>query len=407
MEKYIVTMLGEKDHGKSTLIGNLLIATGTIMPERIKEARGATKGKRFEPAYLLDSFSEEREQEMTIDTTRAEVIHNNKMYELIDVPGHLELIKNMISGASNARVAILMVSAKPDERFTDQSKRHIFLAAMLGIDRLIVAVNKMDIMNYNLAAFDYIKREVADYLDAIDFKGKVLFVPISAYLNENTVKRTNKIKWYDGDPLIQVLESFSSAKTKPKEGLRALVQDIYTSGTNRTAFCIVYSGKMKTGERLHAEPSGTALNVLKIHVKGRPASSVTAGANAAVAFKSSIMPSKGEVLYGATSHTKPIQKCKSKIFAIKPISYKKRLVLKMNNNSIALKSIKVNEQISPVSGKISKGKSNSVAANSAAIVELSLASAQPIEPFSRCEELGRFMIYDANTLIGIGRVEKA
>lgn len=112
MDKHIITMLGEKDHGKSTLIGSLLIATGTATEHRINEAKKYSKNGRFEPGYILDSFEEERQQEMTIDTTRAELVYKGAMFEFIDVPGHLELIKNMMSGASHGETAILMVSMK-------------------------------------------------------------------------------------------------------------------------------------------------------------------------------------------------------------------------------------------------------------------------------------------------------
>src|SRR5271169_5201570 len=139
MEKYTITMLGEKDHGKSTLIGNLLISTGHTTEARINEVKKTSKSKRFEPAHILDSFVEEREQEMTIDTTRAELVYRNAIYELIDVPGHLELIKNMMSGASNSDIAILMVSAKREEGFRPQTKRHIFISTMFGTKALVVA----------------------------------------------------------------------------------------------------------------------------------------------------------------------------------------------------------------------------------------------------------------------------
>ena len=131
-----ITLLGHKDHGKSTLIGNMLILTNRINPAKLQEAErtSAQIGTRFEPGYILDSFHEEREGGLTIDTTRTEKIPYNELaFEFIDVPGHEELIKNMISGASQADIAVLIVSAKADEGIREQTKRHLFVARMLGI----------------------------------------------------------------------------------------------------------------------------------------------------------------------------------------------------------------------------------------------------------------------------------
>ena len=405
-EKLTISMLGEKDHGKSTLIGRLLMATGSTTKERIADAREASKGKRFEPGYLLDSFSEERQNEMTIDTTRAEIIWNKRMYELVDVPGHLELIKNMISGASNANTAILLVSAKKEERFTKQSKRHLFLATMLGIDSLVVAVNKMDTVSYDREVFNQINREVRDYLDNIGFNGRVTFAPISAYSNENLVKDTARMKWYNGEPLMKILEKYSSAKKRGSNKLRALVQDVYDTGETKAAFCMLYSGKINVGEEIHMEPSNRSARVSKIHIKGRMANSALSGTNAAVEFKGNVLPSKGEVLYGVSMQNKPTNRFTSKVFAISRITYTKKLTLKMNNNHVLLKGLHVKRIISPLTGQHSHPKSNSLISNSAAIVEFSLNTKWPVERFEECEELGRFMLYTGSKLVGIGRIEE-
>ncbi len=173
MDKHIITMLGEKDHGKSTLIGSLLIASGSATEQRINEAKKYAKRGRFEPGYILDSFAEERAQEMTIDTTRAEMVYKGAMYEFIDVPGHLELIKNMMSGASNGEMAVLMVSMKQGEGLKPQTKRHVFISNMFGIKSLVVAVNKMDMIGYSRDAFEKMKAGISTYLGAIGFSGPV------------------------------------------------------------------------------------------------------------------------------------------------------------------------------------------------------------------------------------------
>src|SRR5271154_1586737 len=187
-----VTLLGHKDHGKSTLIGNMLITTKSVSEQRINDAKKTSKklGRNFEPGFILDSFEEEREGGLTIDTTRAQVLYKGNAFEFIDVPGHEELIKNMISGASNADFAVLMVSAKPDEGIRDQTFRHLYLAGMLGIKKILVAVNKMDKVGYEENRFDEIRSRILTFLIKTGFEKKNLyFVPISAYNAENLVSK--------------------------------------------------------------------------------------------------------------------------------------------------------------------------------------------------------------------------
>ena len=298
--KYVITMLGEKDHGKSTFIGNLLIATGSASDYRIKEAQKHSKMGRFEPAYILDSFTEEREQEMTIDTTRAEIVQDGNIYEFIDVPGHLELIKNMLSGASNGDLAILMVSAKPDEGFQPQTKRHVFLANLLGISSLIVAINKIDIANYDQKTFERIKGEVEAYLKAIGFKKPLVFVPISAYNNENIVTKSEKIPWYNGKPMLDLVKEFAAeygGAIKPKlKALRLFVQDAMDDSENSVVFGTVQSGKVAVGEKIKIEPGAQYANVLELHVKGRKAKSAKIGTNVAMKLDKIGLAKRGTII---------------------------------------------------------------------------------------------------------------
>ncbi len=223
-----VTLLGHKDHGKSTLIGNLLISTGTATKDRINEARRISRslGRQFEPAFILDSFSEEREGGLTIDTTRAQIKYKDIGFEFIDVPGHEELIKNMISGASYADFAVLIVSAKRDEGIMDQTKRHLFLAKIFGIKKIIIAVNKMDSVGYSEERFDSVAKSIGAYLEKIGVDSRDYeAIPISAYDSENLVKKSDKMKWYRGKTLLEILYEMGREKEKkPKNNFRMIIQ---------------------------------------------------------------------------------------------------------------------------------------------------------------------------------------
>jgi translation elongation factor EF-1alpha len=409
MDKYVITMLGEKDHGKSTLIGNLLIVTDSTTQARIAEVKKTSKSDRFEPAFILDSFSEEREQGLTIDTTRAELIYKKAILELIDVPGHLELIKNMMSGASNSDIAILMVSVKPEEGFKPQTKRHIFLSSMFGIKALVVAINKMDFVKYDQSVFERTKKEISDYLKLIGFNKPVTFIPISAYNNENLISLSKNMKWYKGRPLIDTVRDYAEKYSKNshyKKGLRIFVQDSVELEGESTVFGLLYNGKVSKGEKLRVEPADVTGKVEKLYVKGRKVQSAKEGTNVAITFDRDLKIAKGSVIYGGTDkpHKKGI--FHAKMFIIRNLDAKgvKKLSMKISNNNIGLKTLKVIKAFSPISGTFSVPK-GSVAANNVVYVDIGLEKPYPVEKYDEYSELGRFAIYENEHFVGVGVVE--
>lgn len=410
MEKYVITMLGEKDHGKSTLIGNLLIATDSTTKTRIAEVKKASKSKRFEPAHILDSFFEEREQEMTIDTTRAEIVYKKAILELIDVPGHLELIKNMMSGASNSEIAILMVSVKKGEGFRPQTKRHMFLSSMFGVKALIVAINKMDYAKYDRKVYESAKREVEDYLKSINFNKPVVFLPISAYNNENLVSKSKKMQWYTGKPLIETVRDFAERYSRGrsgKSGLRILVQDSVELHGESTIFGLLYNGKVKKNEHVRIEPENTSGRIENLYVKGKKVLFAEEGNNLAITFDRDLRISKGSVIYGKENRPHKSGSFSAKMFIIRDMDAKnpKKLTIKINNNNIALKGMRIRKVMSPISGQVLDSTSNSATANNVVYAEIALGRRYPVERFEDYSELGRFAIYEKEDFVGVGIVE--
>jgi translation elongation factor EF-1alpha len=403
-----VTLLGQKDHGKSTVIGNLLISTGSVTEERIKEAKKISNeiGKPFEPAFIMDSFSEERERGLTIDTTRADIVYNGKIFEFIDVPGHLELLKNMMSGASSGDVAVAIISAKKGEGFTAQTRRHIFIASMFGMRALIIAVNKLDYIGYDEHKFEKICENVKYYLDAIGFGKPVTFVPISAYRSENIVAPSKRMPWYGGMPLMKTIDSFISkyGEASNGDGLRVLVQSVMEDGKKRVAFGMIYSGKLHVGDRITVHPEGFSTTVHKIYLKGKSAKNAAAGENIALEMGGIAKVSRGNVIYGANERPYALKKFDAKVFAIKHIkrSNRGKLHIKANNNDVKIRRISVVKAISPVTGDEQNGAE--IGANSAGVVRLELQTGYPVEAFKKYAELGRFAIYENENFVGIGTV---
>ncbi|MDE1846118.1 MAG: hypothetical protein KGH53_02465 [Candidatus Micrarchaeota archaeon] len=400
-----ITLLGHKDHGKSTLIGNLLIQTKSVTEARINEAKKTSKklGRQFEPGYILDSFSEEREQEMTIDTTRAEMVHKDLAFAFIDVPGHEELIKNMISGASYAEIALLLVSAKADEGIRDQTKRHIFIARMLGIKKLIVAVNKMDMVGYDQKRFEQITRELKSFIERIGFGGsEIYFVPVSAYNAENLIKKSPNMKWYRGKALVDLLYLNAKIEDKMKVGgpLRITIQGSIDA-ESETVVGKVVSGVVKVGEEISVLPFGKHAKVTTITVKGKRAKKASVEEDVAITFDRPINENvRGAIIAGKEEKPKMASSMEGLIFVTGPI--KGNLTIKINSNEVRCSRLEILRYLDTTTGEEMKVKK--VKELEAIGARLTLGSKVPIESFDRVKELGRFVLYSDRKFAGIGIV---
>ena len=401
-----VALLGHKDHGKSTLIGSLLMQTGAATKVRIKEAEAYSKRlhKSFEPAFILDSFAEERLKGMTIDTTRAEINHKGTAFMLIDVPGHEELIKNMISGASYGEVAVLLVSAKPGEGIRAQTKRHLFIAHMLGMDRLIVAVNKMDTVGYEKDAFMAVERDLSAFAARVGFERRnVRFVPISAYIGENLVKPSRRMPWYSGKPLLDTLyESAKPARHRKGSLLRVLLQGTIPIGGKAFAAGRVLSGSISVGDDVVMLPSDRRAKISSIIIRGRHAKTGKAGENIAVLLDKPINEEvRGSVLAGAGGSLKAAGKVKALVFVARVFG--RRMHLKFNGVEVQCKKVKVLRNIDSTTGE-AYGPTSPKPLD-VIEAELTLEHAVPMESYSATHELGRFVLYSGNEFAGMGVVQ--
>ena len=398
-----ITMLGHKDHGKSTLIGSLLISTGSATEERIKDAKSTSKklGRQFEPAYILDAFSEEREGGLTIDTARAQIKYKGKAFELIDVPGHEELIKNMFSGASYASTAVLVVSAAKDEGIKPQTKRHLFLAKMLGIRHFIVAVNKMDAVGYSQNDYEMIKNDIAAYLDGIGVHSQgVNFVPISAYKSENIVSKSQNMHWYRGKPLMELLLTCHTKNFAGKMPLRAIIQGTLETESGMAYTAKVLSGTIEAGASIRILPINKKATVKKLYVKGREAHNAKAEENIAINISQDMGNMRGAVISN-TNMTKAANAISTMLFFIKPVSG--NVELRFNGNATDAR-ISLDKVIDTVTGKPKNAQKPKALDAAECIIRLGKKVA--VEEFSSFRDLGRFVVYSSGKFAGIGVVEK-
>ncbi|MBC7114167.1 MAG: translation elongation factor EF-1 subunit alpha, partial [Archaeoglobi archaeon] len=264
-----LAVIGHVDHGKSTLVGRLLYETGNIPQHLIEQYRkeAEQKGKAtFEFAWVMDNLKEERERGLTIDVSHQKFETEKYYFTIVDCPGHRDFVKNMITGASQADAAILVVAA-PDGVMA-QTKEHVFLARTLGINQLIVAINKMDAVNYDEKRFNEVKEEVSKLLQMVGYKpAEIPFIPISAYYGVNIVKLSDKTPWYKGPTVMEALDLLKEPEKPIDKPLRIPVQDVYSiSGVGTVPVGRVETGILRKGDKVVFEPAGVSGEVKSIEM---------------------------------------------------------------------------------------------------------------------------------------------
>jgi len=253
-----LAVIGHIDHGKSTLVGRLMFETGAVPAHVIEQYRkeAESKGKAtFEFAWVMDSLKEERERGITIDIAHRRFDTDKYYFTVVDCPGHRDFVKNMITGASQADAAILVVAA-PDG-IMQQTKEHIFLSRTLGITQLIVAINKMDAVNYDQKRYEEVKGEVTKILKMVGFKAETMpFIPTSAFKGDNISKHSENTKWYTGYTILEALNNLTEPQKPTQLPMRTPIQDVYTiSGIGVVPVGRVETGIMKKGDKVIFRPS--------------------------------------------------------------------------------------------------------------------------------------------------------
>jgi elongation factor 1-alpha len=264
-----LAIIGHVDHGKSTLVGRLLFETGNVPEHVIEQHReeAEEKGKGgFEFAYVMDNLAEERERGVTIDIAHKEFDTDQYYFTIVDCPGHRDFVKNMITGASQADNAVLVVAA--DDGVAPQTKEHVFLSQTLGIDELIVGVNKMDLVDYDQDTFDEVVEEVSQLLGQTGFDHEeASFIPISAFEGDNVAEASDQTGWYDGPTMLEALNALPESEPPTDAPLRLPIQDVYTiSGIGTVAVGRVETGEMFPGDNVSFQPSDVSGEVKSIEM---------------------------------------------------------------------------------------------------------------------------------------------
>ena len=268
-----IVIVGHVDHGKSTIIGRLLADTGSLPEGKLESVKEMCRrnSKPFEYAFLLDALKDEQAQGITIDSARCFFKTEKRNYIIIDAPGHIEFLKNMVTGAARAEAALLVIDAKEGVR--ENSKRHGYLLSMLGIKQITVLVNKMDLAEYSQARFEEIEKEYREFLKSINVE-PISFIPVSGFFGENIKEKSDKLSWYKGLSVLETLDSFEAKDNGENLDFRMPVQAVYKFTKNnddrRIIAGTVETGKLKIGDKIVFYPSGKKTRVKTIEEFNAP-----------------------------------------------------------------------------------------------------------------------------------------
>ncbi|WP_089284791.1 GTP-binding protein [Anaerovirgula multivorans] len=266
-ENMNIVIVGHVDHGKSTIIGRLLADTNSLPEGKLEQVKETCRknAKPFEYAFLLDALKDEQAQGITIDAARVFFKTQKRKYIIIDAPGHIEFLKNMVTGAARAEAALLVIDAKEGVR--ENSKRHGYLLSMLGIKQVVVLINKMDLVEYKKERYEEIVEEYKAFLSEIGVEAES-FIPISGFMGENITSSSDKMPWYSGMTVLEKLDKLENKKDVKNQIFRMPVQGVYkfTAGGDdrRIVAGTIDTGKVKVGDEVIFYPSGKKSKVKSI-----------------------------------------------------------------------------------------------------------------------------------------------
>jgi bifunctional enzyme CysN/CysC len=340
-KKMNIVFVGHVDHGKSTVIGRLLVDTGSLPEGKLEQVRENCErnSKPFEYAFLIDALKDEQSQGITIDSARVFFKTEQRDYIIIDAPGHIEFLKNMITGAAHAEAALLVIDA--NEGVRENSRRHGYMLSMLGIDQICVLVNKMDLVGYRKEVYDAIVDEYGSFLDRLRVKPSC-FIPVSGFLGVNITDANKTIPWYTGSTVLDALESFRTIEDTVERPFRMPVQDVYKFtrfGDNRRIVAgSVVSGSAAVGDEIRFFPSGKKGIIKSIEAFNAP-SSTAISAPSAVGFtlEEQIFIKRGEIAVRADEKKPRVTtRIKAGLFWLgkKPMQPGKEYFLKIGSDKV-------------------------------------------------------------------------
>lgn len=395
-----IAVLGEVDAGKSTLIGRLLYDTGSLHKTAKREILQASRlnGNILEFAYLLDGLEEERRGQLTIDTTQAFCRNAQSGFLFIDVPGHAELLKNMLCGSSYAQAAILVIDAT--KSLEDGTIRHVHILKFLGIERIVVVLNKLDILDFSKDAYERAKGEISVFFKSIGMKAEY-FIPVSARQGINFTKKSIKISWYKGPVLISALRSLDKTnKIVKKPGFYFPIQDVYMRKNEPVFVGTILSGQIRKHDVVYVSGEGKVDRIKAIRVLGKNRVSAKACESIGLELVKGERLGRGQIISKDNSLLASVE-IAAKILCVQPLNLKEKLFFNCATQQTLCCIKQINKIFSISAGLISDGKA-CLDKEDVAEVLITLQEPVAVKKFCQVEALGRFVLKKDQEIIAVG-----
>ncbi len=409
-----VVFVGHVDHGKSTCVGRLMYDSGVIPEQdmrKLKETAQQLGKVGFEFAFVMDNLKEERERGVTIDLSHKKFETKKYEYTIIDAPGHRDFIKNMITGASQADVAFLVVAA-PDGVMA-QTKEHVQLLKIFGINQLCVIVNKMDVLNYAQDRFNKVKEDISALLKMNGYKlDQVQFIPAAAFLGDNVVKKSEKMSWYTGSTVMEQLDKFNAPEKPTNLPLRLPLQDVYNiTGIGVVPVGRVETGVMKVGDKVVIMPgregTGVKGEVKTIEMHHEQIQQAEPGDNVGFSVRGVNKKdiARGDVLGHENSPPNVVSEFTAQIVVLNhptvlTIGYTP--VFHIHTAQVACQFVKLLQKLDPATGQVVQENPDMLKNGDAARVVIKPTKPLVIEKQKEIPQMSRFAVRDAGSTVAAG-----
>ena len=418
-----LVIIGHIDHGKSTMMGAMLIKTGAVTDREARELEKLAKEfdrESWSYAYVFDRLKEERQRGITIDLAFRKFETKTKYFTIIDAPGHADFVKNMITGASQADAAILVVSGKKGEMevgiaANGQTREHAYLAQTVGVKQIVVAINKADVYDYSEERFNECKAAVSELLRNIGFPvKKIPFVPVSGLKAENLTEKSDNLPWYDGPTLIDAIDQFTVPEKPTGKPLRVPIQDSYRiKGTGVVPVGRVETGILKKNDKIIIQPTGFTGEIRSIEMHHEEIPEALPGDNIGFSIRGITLEDVGRGdCMGHPSNVPTVITPKGNwtgqiivIWHPTAIAQGYTPVVHAHTAQVAARFMELNKKLDQKTGAVIEDNPKFLKRNEAAIVKLQPIKKLCIEKYEDIAEMGRFAVRDMGRTVAVGIVK--
>jgi bifunctional enzyme CysN/CysC len=404
---------GSVDDGKSTLIGRMLFESQMLFDDQLSALKNdskkiGTQGNEIDFALLVDGLAAEREQGITIDVAYRFFSTDKRKYIVADTPGHEEYTRNMATGASTADVAIILIDAR--QGVLTQTRRHSFIVSMVGVKKVLLAVNKLDLVDYSEEVFRRIVSDYSDFAESALDIDSITAIPISALLGDNVVERSVKTPWYAGETIMQYLENIEVRNQRKQDSFRMPVQWVNRPNSNFRGFSgLIASGETKIGDKVRLHPGGKESSIASIVTWEGELQQASVGQSVTITLKDKIDVSRGDTIAVSTDPCGESDQFQSRILWMSdnPMIPGRQYIFKSNTQTTTLTLGKLKHRIDV--NTLNHLPAKTLELNEIGVCNISLDKRIAFDPYDDNRTMGGFIVIDrlSNNTVGMGLIDFA